>query len=640
MPQQLAGLSSALTARFYEQILRCRDAAACRRALVDIAGHGLETEPFLASHLIRIFASSGCLLESSQIFRRLPFPSAFSWSAIISAHPHPADAFRLYSTMCCAREGVVVPNEYVFVNALRACSDRSRHVRLLHGHAIEARLGSKLIVANTLIDAYAKSGALDDARNVFDRARGRDVVAWNAMIAGHARDGSLGEAVLLFEEMRASDVVAPNHVTWNALIGGCCTRHSFQYFEKMRSEGISPNQGTFVTILQACSRAMDAAALLLGMSIHIQMLESSSSSSSSGLRSDPILASALIDMYAKCGDFEGARRVFDSSPSKQHDLVTWNTMISGYVSYGLGHLVFPLIHRMQEETGMKPDHYTLVSAVQACTQMGSLEQGRRLLSLIIEDGFYTDLYVGSSLVDMYCKWQQVDDGWRALEMMPKHNSVAWNSMIAAYAQQSDYTSALGLLEGSKGIKLDEVTFISLLSACSHCGLMDEAFHHIKRMEACHGISPSIHHYDCLLDGMGRIGSLDGAIQLEKTMALSSPRASASRSLLSHCRTHGNVELGKRFFAQASALDIRDSGAYVLMSELCSDVGMGDDAIRLEEQRKSSGAVKKPGLAFIEVDHHSYHFLVGGQNCNATPVLISKLKRLKASMTQKGYITYM
>ena len=618
-------IKSSVTESFYGLIQQSRDVETGRKVLSEIAKHGLETEPFLATHLIRMFSSFGSLLESNQVFSKLLCPTAFAWSAIISAHSelgHSHHARLLYNRMWTQEE--FTPNEYVFVHSLRACPIYATHVRLIHHHIVQTWIDPKVIVTNTLIDVYTKCGGLSDAQDIFKRVKRRDIVAWNAMLGGYTRNGYIEEGDWLFEEMR-TEGVAPNHVTWNTLISGSCAEQALAYFEKMQNEGFSPNHGTFVGILQAC-RSMNEG-LLRGMSVHIQILESN-------LRVDLTIGSTLIDMYVRCGDLERARQVFDSLP-KQQDVVIWNNMISGYVEYGLGHLVFRLIHQMQEEMGMRPDQYTFVSAIQACTQMGSLEQGKQLHSLIIEDGFDADIYVGSSLIDMYCKWQGERDGRKVLETMPKHNSVMWNAMLAGYAQQSDYKRAIQLFE-SKDITPDEVTFISLLSACSHSGLLDEAFHHIKHMEISHGITPSVHHYDCLLDVMGRTGYLNEAIQLEKIMAFS-PRASAARSLLSHCITHGNVELGKQCFVQGSALEVEDSARYILMSKLCADVGIQDDAIKFEEWRKSSGVLKKPGLAFIEVDNHVHHFIVGDVTKSGTRVLSSKLKRLKASMMQKGYM---
>eukprot|EP00250_Pteridium_aquilinum_P026640 c33349_g1_i1 orf=1-663(-) len=210
------------TQSLYRLLQQCRSLAAGRQVQEIITEHGFAHDLFLASHLIRMFAAFRSLPDAQHVFRTLSSPSAFVWSAIISAHSqlgHAHQAISLYSQM--QQQADVIANEFVFVSVLKACAKTAdlRHGMLIHTHVLDSGLQSKVIVINTLIDVYAKCGCLDDARSMFVSTFVRDVVTWNVMIGGYCHNRHVEEAVLLFEQMQEEGFES-NHMTWNALIGG------------------------------------------------------------------------------------------------------------------------------------------------------------------------------------------------------------------------------------------------------------------------------------------------------------------------------------------------------------------------------------------------------------------------------------
>lgn len=619
------------TESLYRLLQDCRSLAAGRQVQELIAENGFANDLFLASHLIRMFTFFKSLCDAKQVFSKLASPSAFVWSAIISAHTHLGQAHQaidLYYQM--QLQPNAIPNEFVFVSVLKACVKTIdlRHGKLIHTHVLESGLESKIIVINTLIDFYAKCGALEDACNIFVNAISRDVVTWNVMIGGYSHNKHIEGAVLLFEQMQENGL-EPNHVTWNALIGGYAQDGkgavSLMFFEKMQMQGTHPGQATYVSIVQVCS---SMASLERAKIVHVQILESI-------FKMDFVIGSSLIDMYVKFGNLECARCVFNSL--KEKDVVTWNAMIAGYAQHGHGHLAFQLFLQMQD-VDIRPDNFTFVSIVKACTSIAAVEQGKEIHSLVIENGLGSDVYIGSALIDMYCKWHSLEDGCRVFKTLPQLNIVTWNAMLSGYAQHRTFKEALMLFEliKSKGFTPDSVTFVSLLSACSHEGLVDEAFHRLESMKTAHGIEPSLDHYDCMLDILGRAGHLNEALQFQRTTPYS-PQDTGWRSLLNHCLTHGSIELGKQCFEKVTNLDEKDSASYVLMSQLCAATGKWEDAVKLEEQRKSVGAQKKPGMAFIEIGNQVHQFLVGDVNYPAVGKPSLKIKRLKGQMLQTGYM---
>ncbi|KAH7284209.1 hypothetical protein KP509_34G043400 [Ceratopteris richardii] len=312
-------------------------------------------------------------------------------------------------------------------------------------------------------------------------------------------------------------------------------------------------------------------------------------------------------------------------------------MISGYVQHGYGHLAIQLFVQMME-AGIKPDNYTYVGIVKASTSVGALDQGKWVYSLATEHGFESDEYVASALIDMYGKWHRLTDGSNVFKRVTQPNTVTWNALFAGYAQHGEIKEAwdIYLSMRSKGFAPDGVTFICLLSACGHEALIEESLIHLESMHKVHGVEPCFDHFACMLDIFGRAGHINEAMQLLHAMR-SPGHDTIWRSLLSHCKTHGSLALGRQCFDKLTAMDAGDSSSYVLMSQLCMDAGEWEEALKLEAQRKSLDARKKPGMAFIEINNQVHHFVTGDLSYPAEGKPRPKIKMLKTAMLQMGYI---
>ncbi|KAI5082545.1 hypothetical protein GOP47_0002288 [Adiantum capillus-veneris] len=327
------------------------------------------------------------------------------------------------------------------------------------------------------------------------------------MIAAYCHNNILEQAVRLFKQMQEAGF-EPDCTTWNSPIGAYARlgKHdeAFMLFRTMLMVGVCPDQATFVTVMHLCS---GMASLNQGQTVHVQIFKTD-------FGFDHVVGSSLIDMYAKFGNLEGARRVFDGL--KLRDLVTWNAMIAVYTQHGYGHLAFQLFAQMQE-LGLKPDKYTFVSIVKACTSIGALDQGKQVHCFILEGGYESDVYVGSASIDMYYKWHRLKDALTVCEAVPQPNIVIWNAMLSGYALCRDFKEAWGLVESmkSEGFKPDVVTFVCLLSACGQEALVEQAFDHLESMDTAHGMKPSLNHLTCMLDILGRVGRLDEAIQIQQ-----------------------------------------------------------------------------------------------------------------------------
>jgi pentatricopeptide repeat protein len=267
-----------------------------------------------------------------------------------------------------------------------------------------------------------------------------------------------------------------NVVAWSAIILGhvkCGQGHkALELSSQMQQEGVEPNPVTFVGILNACA---SIEALKEGKDVHEQIIQS-------GWESNVSVGSNLVDMYAKRGSIDEAWRVFNSMPKR--DVVAWNAMILGYAKCGQGQKALQLSCQMQYE-GVHPVPVTFVGMLNAWASVAALEEGRHIHGAIIQSGYESDVFVGSSLIDMYAKCGSVEDAWRVFNRMPRRNMVAWTAMLGAYAMHGHANEALAHFKRmcEQGVEIDDITFLSLLSACRHAGLVDEGLCYFQFMNS-------------------------------------------------------------------------------------------------------------------------------------------------------------
>ncbi|KAJ7517809.1 hypothetical protein O6H91_21G040700 [Diphasiastrum complanatum] len=405
---------------------------------------------------------------------------------------------------------------------------------------------------------YVKCGRTEDARELFNNFSQRDVVSWTTMIAGYAQNGLGKEALALYEQMK--------------------------------QEGVQPNNVTFVLLLKACARL---AALEQGKQLHSDIIRR-------GFQSDVIVASTLVDMYAKCGHTEDARELFNNV--SERDVVSWTAMIAGYAQNGLGKEALALYEQMKLE-GVQPSNVTFVLLLKACASLAALEQGKQLHSDIIKRGFQSDVIVGNTLVDMYAKCGRTKDALELFNNMSERNVVSWTAMIAGYAQNGLGKEALSLFDQMQreGTKPNEVTYICVLSACAHSRLVDEGRYVFDSMCKNHGVTPTREHYACMVDLLGRAGCLSDAELFIHKMPIQ-PDSVVWMTLLGAARNHGHVEIGKRAFDHVIKLEPKDAAPYVLLSNIYAAAGRKDELAKIRNEMKDAGVKEMPGCSWIKVDN--------------------------------------
>ncbi|XP_058098878.1 pentatricopeptide repeat-containing protein At2g21090 [Magnolia sinica] len=521
---------------------------------------------------------------------------------------------------------------------------------------LTGRKRPKIFLSNHLIHLYFNCGSHSDARNVFDKMSVRNIFSWNAMLAGYTKLGMLKPARRVFDQMPERDVVS-----WNTMIIGLARNSSGEeavgFYMQLRRSSVGSNQFSFAGVLIACVRLEE---LGLTRQVHGQVLVV-------GFLSNLVISSSIVDVYAKCGCVDDSRRLFDEMPvrdvlawttlvsgyAKCGDLksahrlfddmpvknaVSWTALIGGYVRNGLEPEALELFKKMVME-GVKPDQYTFSSCLCACASMASLKHGKQTHAHLIRIGFNPNAIVVSTLVDMYSKCGCLEESRRVFNCMAKkEDSVSWNTMIAALAQHGYGEEAIKLFREMvrAGTKPDQITFVVVLTACSHSGLVQEGIQIFECMRRDHGIVPGQEHYACLVDLLGRAGRFVEAIEWIEKMSCE-PDARVWNALLGACRIHGNIELGTRAAEHLLELEPQSPAAYVLLSNMYAAVGRWGSVEKVRHLMNERQVRKERAISWIEVDGNVHAFTVSDRLHPLTDAIFAVLEQLAGHMEDVPFI---
>eukprot|EP01018_Ginkgo_biloba_P013165 Gb_21064 [translate_table: standard] len=591
-----------------------------------ITERGLMADRLLGNTLVNMYAKCGSLVDARRVFDKLAKRDEFPWTVMIAAysrHGFAKEALALFHEMQLIG---IQPRHFTFAGVLAACANLAalEQGMKIHEEIIRNGFLVDVFVESALVDMYAKCGRIEKARNVFDKMRQRNTVSWNAMIAGYTQNGRLDEALKLFEGMSERDVVS-----WTAMIGGYAQNgqgvEALKLFRKMQLTGVKPNANTFASVLPACA---NSAALEHGIKIHEQIFIS-------GFQSNVYVQSALVDMYAKCGSIEKARDVFDEM--QKRNVISWTAMIAGYVQNGQAMEALQLFRQMQL-AGAKPDQNTFASVLPACANLAALEQGMEMHEDIIKSGFISDIFVENALIDMYAKCGSLDKAHDIFDNMHQRNVVSWTAMIAGYAMHGCGKEALKLFEQMQrlGVNPNHITLVCVLSACCHAGLVEEGRKYFDCMSQYYHITPSMKHYVCIVDLLGRAGRLDEARDFIKKMPIE-PDAIVWNCLLGACRIHNNIELGECVAKHLLELDPKSAAPYVLLSNIYAASGRWDESEHVRQMMNERKVKKMPGCSWIEVNKHVHAFLVGDRSHPQTQEIYDELEKLSRQMKVAGYV---
>ncbi|KAK3152218.1 hypothetical protein QOZ80_2BG0156010 [Eleusine coracana subsp. coracana] len=602
---------------------------------------GLDVNPFVENALLGMYTKCGSVADAVRLFDGIARPNEVSFTAMMGGLAQSGtfeDALRLFARM--SRTGVRV-DPVAVSSVLGACAQActgeynvALAIRLgqcIHALVVRKGFGSDQHVGNTLMDMYAKGMEMKEAMKVFESMPSVSIVSWNILITGYGQVGCYDKAMQVLDLMQESGFVPdevtfsnmlaafikardvqsaramfdkisrPSVTTWNTLLSGYCQEElhqdTIQLFRRMQHQDMRPDRTTLAVILSSCSR--------LGILEHGKQAHSASVRLL--LHNDMFVASGLVDMYSKCGQIDIARSIF--SRMNERDVVCWNSMISGLAIHSLNKEAFDFFKQMREN-GMFPTESSYASMINSCARLSSIPQGRQIHGQVLKDGYDQNVYVGSALIDMYAKCGNMDDARLFFDCMIMKNIVAWNEMIHGYAQNGLGDKAVELFEYMLTTKQkpDSVTFIAVLTGCSHSGLVDKAIAFFNSMESTCGITPLAEHYTCLIDALGRAGRL---IEVESLIDKMSYKDDPIvwEVLLAACVVHANAELGECASKHLFRLDPKNPSPYMLLSNIYASLGRHGDASAVRALMSSRGVVKGRGYSWVDHKDGSLAFMV-------------------------------
>ncbi|XP_060209468.1 pentatricopeptide repeat-containing protein At2g42920, chloroplastic [Lycium barbarum] len=460
----------------------------------------------------------------------------------------------------------------------------------------------------------------------------KDKIASSRVLAFSAKSsiGDINYANLVFTHTED-----PNLFTWNTIIRGFSESstplYAIHLFIQMlnNTSEIQPHVLTYPSVFKAyarCGLAKD------GAQLHGRIIKL-------GLEFDTFIRNTLLHMYANCGFLVEARKLFDEnevedvvawnsmimglaksgefddswrlfSKMETRNDVSWNSMISGFVRNGKWSEALDLFSTMQEEN-IKPSEFTLVSLLNACGHLGALEQGNWIYMYVKKNNIKLNVIVVTAIIDMYCKCANVEMAWQVFVSVSNKGLSSWNSMILGLATNGFEDEAIKLFSRLQrtNLKPDSVSFIGVLTACNHSGLVDKAKDYFQLMKKEYGIKPSIKHYGCMVDILGRAGQLHEAEEVIRSMKIE-PDAVIWGSLLSACKTHGNMALARRSAENLLVLDPNESSGYVLMANMYAALGKFEEAMDERISMKEKEIEKEPGCSSVEVNGEVHEFASG------------------------------
>jgi pentatricopeptide repeat protein len=472
----------------------------------------------------------------------------------------PQNAFLLYNKML---QRPSSHNHYTFTHALKASTllhERQKGLEI-HAHVLKSGHCFDIFIHNSLLHFYVVGNDIVSACRVFDSMSSPDVVSWTSIVSGLSKCGFEEEAIVKFSSM-----------------------------------GVKPNANTLVSVMSACASLR---ALKLGKAIQGYSLRNLDGNNT-------ILDNVMVDFYVRCGSLESAKYLFVNMPNR--DVVSWTTMIGGYAQKGFGEEAVRVFQEMVEGGEAEPNEVTIINVLSACSSTGALNLGQWVHSYIDTRSDLTEEgNVGNALINMYVKCGDVGMAIQVFNMLMRKDIISWSTVISGLAMNGHGMNTLQLfsLMLVLGVPPDDVTFIGLLSACSHAGLVDKGLMFFEAMKNVYGIIPQVQHYACMVDMYGRAGMLEEAEDFIRQMPVEA-EGPIWGALLNACRVHRNEKMFERI--RQCLLDTRgvSVGTFALLSNTYAGSDRWEDANKVRDAMRCMGLKKMAGCSRLEVNPSTYN----------------------------------
>ncbi|XP_027112306.1 putative pentatricopeptide repeat-containing protein At3g18840 [Coffea arabica] len=643
---------------------------------------GFTPTVFTSNQLIHLYSKNGLIREAYRLFDEMPERNVYSWNTVINAYIKAQNlsnaqnlfdavpekdsvtynslisgyanrdgfedrAVRLFLQMQNDCDGVR-RDEFTLTTMLNLTAKLSALSwgQQLHSFMLKTANDLSGFAVSSLIDMYSKSGSFPDAWTVFERGSSSavDLVSKNAMVAACCREGKLDLAQNLFWSKHQMN----DSVSWNTMIAGFAQNgqeeKAIEMFKCMAVEGFSWNEHSFASVLSAFSSLK---ALKMGKEIHSWVVKK-------GIDSNPFISSGIVDLYSKCGNMnyaefvylkmkvensfavtsmivgyaaEGnmaeARRLFDSLADKNS--VVWTAMISGYVKTQQSDDAFELFRQFMERDARDYDALLFINLLGACTTQAIVDPGKQIHAYIMKVGIEIDEKVVTAVVDMYCKCGSIGYAERIFQNLASRDLILHNVMIAGYAHHGYEYEALQLFEEmvKRGLQPDAVTFVAILSACRHSGLVEVGENYFSSMTEDYSILPERDHYACMIDLYGRANQLEKATVFMDKIPMELD-AIILGTFINACKMNRNVKLAND--AEEKLLKIEgDNGArYVQLAGVYASEGRWDEMGRIMKKMRGKELRKHTGCSWLQVGNRRHTFISNDRSHSETEAVHAML----------------
>ncbi|XP_004305453.1 PREDICTED: pentatricopeptide repeat-containing protein At2g41080-like [Fragaria vesca subsp. vesca] len=514
----------------------------------------------------------------------------------------------------------------IFSHLLKACiPTKSLSLsKQLHSLLITSGCSSDKFASNHLLNLYSKIGDLQSASALFRHLPRRNIMSGNILINGFVQIGDLESAQKVFDEMPER-----NMATWNAMVTGLVqfefNEEGLELFKGMHELGFSMDVFTLGSVLRGCAglRVVNAGCQVHGYAVKC------------GLEFNLVVGSSLAHMYMRSGRLVEGEKVIKSMPIR--NVVSWNTLIAGKAQNGQSEGVLDQ-YNMMKIAGFRPDKITFVSVLSSCSELATLGQGQQIHAEVIKAGVSSVVAVISTLITMYSRCGCLEDALKAFWECEGADVVLWSSVISAYGFHGRGEEAIKLFEQmeQEGFEANDVTFLSLLYACSHCGMKEKGLELFDLMVQKYGLIPKLEHYTCVVDLLGRSGCLEEAEAMIRSMPVKAD-AIIWITLLSACKIHKNADMARRIGQDVLRQNPEDSALYVLLSNIHASAKRWEAVSEVRTAMRDRKVKKEPGISWLEIKNKVYQFRMGDNSHPQYMAIDLYLKELRSEMKLHGYV---
>ncbi|KAF9600740.1 hypothetical protein IFM89_012184 [Coptis chinensis] len=621
---------------------------------------GIGNNCFVGSSLIYMYAKCGDIADAEMVFECMDYCDVGCLNAMIGGYALNGYSFQALELVSLMRKKRVNMDQYTYMSAIKGCSLLGDLClgRQIHGMIIRSEVAFGSSGMNSLIDMYFKIGGQEYGLKVFNKMRNKDVISWNTVLGEFTQDGNARDAVKLFSSMLLTGL-KPNHITFSTLFRLCgvlldlclclqlhslvfrlgflaesvvanslidmfsrCGVHemaksvfdsvpvkdittwnemilgyklngyateAIKVFCNLRKLGVEGNEVTFSIILGAC---LGTEHLEVGRQIHGTTMRL-------GFDCYGFVSSSLITAYARFELFGDSFKIFNET--ERLDLASWGAMVSAFVLGGYIDEALGILNHLIK-VGEKPDEFIFGSVLNGCANMTAYHRTKCIHSMVIQTGFEKHVCIASALIDAYAKCGDVKSSRMAFDCSSRNDdAILYNTMITAYALHGRLEETINIFEKMELANLQptHATFVSVISLCSHLGLVELGCSFFDSISSVYKMVPSEENFGSLVDLFSRNGFLEEAKHVLEVMPFA-PWPAVWRSILNGCRIHGNRNLGEWASKHLLQLVPKNDAAYVLLSNLYTQEGSWDAAAKVGSKMLEKGVTKNPGYSSVEV----------------------------------------